>query len=331
MAHKNKVLGGFETYISILSVVCDKKTLYERIPLAERAYSLAKGEDKDAAFLATLLTAVPKSKENAVLNLLIKRINGSSLTTIDVLKLSKIMSEVRIVEVLEEKELRKEELKIYEDKILKNEISVATLISRIVLAEANIVDDPKKTLYVYAAIAEVIDPPTGKKLREKAVEKSFGLTLKKIKRELEVRKNDLEKTIENLKVLLGVESCEVEMRIKSPESATLKLEEKGYINDLIGTRLVFNEVKEAVETAKKIISNLKNKGKSPSVDDYYSKPKQSGYRGFNINFNLNDISAEIQISDEETRKKIEETAPHGLHKSYGVLSMAIVDKFKRYL
>jgi len=142
--------------------------------------------------------------------------------------------------------------------------------------------------------------------------------------------NMIEKTKNDIKRFLGQE---VETRIKEVSSAVLKEKEKGYINDLVGCRAILKDAKSAIETAHKMMHNLNKNGIKAEIDDYYSKPKKSGYKGINMNLVLNDLPVEVQIVDFETGRQNECTAPHGLHKSYGAIDndAKLKEKLAKYL
>jgi len=321
------------SYVRAAELVTDKNTIRKILPIAEEAYKLAKKEDKKDAFLCVLVNAVPREKQNAFLNLLLKDIKNLEGAQLDVVSIANLVKQMNALDDLDKIEMGKESAKIYSQKLLNNEITVAAVIARIAMIEddAKIID-AQKTLYFYSPIAEVVNAAVGKKLRSEAVNRIWLPTATELGKKLNDLQNMIEKTKTDIKRFLGQE---VETRTKEVSSAVLKEKEKGYTNDLVGCRAILKDAKSAVETAHKMMYKLNKNGIKAEIDDYYSKPKKSGYKGINMNLVLNDLPVEVQIVDSETAIQNERIAPHGLHKSYGAIDndngAKLKEKLTKYL
>ena len=100
---------------------------------------------------------------------------------------------------------------------------------------------------------------------------------------------------------------EIEIRVKSNESALKKLKIRDYekaedIRDIVGVMITTDTKEEAYNIAKKII--LKNP--ICKVEDYIQNPK-NGYKSIHINYaiktkEIEDIPVEIQIKTENMKK-----------------------------
>lgn len=300
-----------------------KKSVYEIMPLAEKAFTIAKGRDKEGAFLATVISAVPKKRQGAFVSYISQYGNLPQ----------RMAAEVRTLENLDDMEIAdKMRLSVYEQKIMNNEISVATLIARIVRLAAGEEVDFTRLLYVYSPLGACIDYDMGSALRERAIKEMYPDKLEEIRHLFAERQQTIMKAKERLDAL----TCRAadrggNCRIKNIFSATFKLAEKGHLNDLLGSRIVVEDVKKAISVAERIVTFLKQHCTEVEVNDYYKKPKQTTYMGYNINFSLAGVPSEIQVSDIATRLRIKRQAPHALYKSYGVLGMNLTTKLQNYL
>lgn len=300
-----------------------KKSIYEKMPIAEKALALAKGQDKEGAFLATVISAVPKKRQSAFVRYISQYGNLPQ----------RIAAEVRALENLDNMKIAdKSGLSVYEQKIMGNEISVATFIARIVGLAAGDEADPARLLYVYSPLGACIDHDIGAALRERAIKEMHPDKLEAVRQLVAERQQAIMKAKERLDAL----TCRAagtggNCRIKNLFSATFKLAEKGRLNDVLGSRIVVDDIRKAVGVAERIVAFLKQHRMEVKVDDYYKKPKKTAYMGYNINFNLAGVPSEIQVSDIATRLRIKQQAPHALYKSYGVLGMDLAAKLQNYL
>jgi len=300
-----------------------KKQIYAKMPIAEKAYEVAKGEDKKGAFLAANIMAVPIKKRGEFVAFLSRHNRNAQ----------KIASEVATLEMLDNFDITDiGELKIYEQKIMKNEISVATLIAKITALTAGEQLEPTRLIYVYSPIGACIDHDIGMELREKAIRQLYGNTLHKVQNMLVEKQSaimEAKKVVDT--VIRTITSNGGDCRIKNPFSATLKLEAKGHINDIAANRIVVENAQKAINVAEQIVKFLKGKKVELTVDDYYRKPKKNDYRACHINFITAGVPSEIQVTDETARQRTKKFAPHSLYKSYGVLSTGLSAKLSNYL
>jgi len=315
------------SYVKAAELVTDKNTIRKVLPIAEEAYRLAKKEDKKNAFLCVLANALPQEKQNAFLNLLLRNAKVERIET-DVVLISNLIKQMNTLTALDKNE-NKESIKIYSQKLLDDEISTAALIAKIAIIEENANEiDPQKILYFYSPIAEVINTAIGKKLRSEAISRIWLPFTTELGKKLNDLQNVIEKTKANITKFCG---REVSTRKKDVSSAVLKIKEKGYLNDLLGCRVILKDAKSAIDTAHGLMYRLKQNGIKVEMEDYYSEPKKSGYMAVNMNFVLNDLPVEVQVVDSKTAIKNERIAPHGLHKSYGAVDIKVKEKLINYL
>ncbi|VVC01230.1 Uncharacterised protein [uncultured archaeon] len=329
----------FDAHVHTACVLLPKKTVEKRLPMAEKAYELTRREpEKLAAFGAALFVPVPDDRLNTVINLLWRNERDLPGGPRHIARMMRLLGEYKLLRQLDSKPITGlREMKCYEKELLRGSVTPTAIAVRVAELSENVRGvDPRKLLYVYSALAEVLDPAFGQALRKEAVRLLYPERSAALTRAISERADSVQGVCEKVQRLGGEVATNVvriSARIKNGTSAALKFVEKGYLNDIVGISLECRTAKDAVESSRRVQHVLASTPdvRIISIKDYYAAPKDTAFCARQINCEVDGVPVEVRVMDSESLRIEKSLAPHGIHKSYGVLTMQLVPVFQDYL